>query len=119
MRSLVIAGVLGAAAIAVPNAGVARMSPQWEHQEPMVPMGTRIVNPHDPHGAIAKAGQVRAEADDRQKKIAADTAKLLELATELKTDVDKTSKDQMSLDVIRKADEIEKLAHDLKLRMKG
>jgi hypothetical protein len=56
---------------------------------------------------------------ERQKQIASDTAKLVKLATELKTDMDKTSKNEMSLDVIRKADEIEKLAHDLKLRMKG
>ncbi len=116
MRSLVIAGVLGAAVFAIPNAGVTRVPPQWEHQDPVVAFGSRIPNPSV---AMAKAAQARAVANDRQKKIAADSAKLLELATELKTDVDKTTKDQMSMDVIRKADEIEKLAHDLKQRMKG
>jgi hypothetical protein len=44
---------------------------------------------------------------------------LLALATELKVDMDKTNKDMLSLDVIRKADEIEKLAHSVKEKMKG
>jgi hypothetical protein len=56
---------------------------------------------------------------DRQKKLIEDTEKLLALANELKSDVDKTTKDTLSLDVIRKADEIEKLAHSVKDRMKG
>ncbi len=55
----------------------------------------------------------------QQKQLADDTAKLLQLATELKTAVDKTTKDELSLEVIRKADEIERLAHDVKQRMKG
>jgi hypothetical protein len=48
-----------------------------------------------------------------------DTQKLVALANELKVDVDKTTKDTLSLDVIRKADEIEKLAHNVKEKMKG
>jgi hypothetical protein len=39
---------------------------------------------------------------------------LLKLATELKAEVDKTTKDTLSLSVIRKADEIEKMAHGVK-----
>ena len=52
-------------------------------------------------------------------KLVEDTQKLLVLANELKAEVDKSTKDTMSLDVIRKADEIEKLAHSVKERMKG
>jgi hypothetical protein len=37
----------------------------------------------------------------------------------LKADVDKTNEHTMSLEVIRKADEIEKLAHSVKENMKG
>ncbi len=55
---------------------------------------------------------------ERKKQIAEDSAKLLKLATELKTEVDKTTKDTLSLGVIRKADEIEKLAHNVKQKMK-
>ena len=56
---------------------------------------------------------------ERQKKLQEDTARLLSLANELKADVDKSTKDMLSLDVVRKADEIEKLAHSVKEKMKG
>ncbi len=65
------------------------------------------------------ARQERARNSDRQKQLVADTNKLLSLATELKTEVDKTNKDVLSVDVIKKADEIEKLAKSVKDRMKG
>ncbi|MGA8744085.1 MAG: hypothetical protein WB561_23030 [Terracidiphilus sp.] len=54
----------------------------------------------------------------RKKQIADDTARLLQLATELKAEVDKTNKETLSLNIIRKADTIEKLAHDVKEKMK-
>jgi len=53
----------------------------------------------------------------RKKQINAESAKLLKLATELKAEVDKTNKDTLSIGVIRKADEIEKLAHSVKEKM--
>jgi len=55
----------------------------------------------------------------RQRQIKQDTDKLLELATELKAYVDKTNENIISLDVIRKADEIEKLAKSVKDKMKS
>ena len=63
--------------------------------------------------------QEKLRNTDRQKRLVADTDKLLELATDLKQQVDKTTKDTMSVDVIKKAEEIEKLAHSVKERMKG
>ena len=65
--------------------------------------------------------QERAKAmnDDRHKKLAADVDKLLSLTNELKSDVDKATKDELSVEVIRKAAEIEKLAHDVQSRMKN
>jgi hypothetical protein len=63
--------------------------------------------------------QAKLRNDDRQKRLVADTAKLLVLATDLKAQVDKSTKDTMSVDVIKKADEIEKLARSVKERMKG
>jgi hypothetical protein len=63
--------------------------------------------------------QELARSTDRQKRLVADTNKLLALATDLKEQVDKTNKDILSVDVIKKADEIEKLAHSVKERMKG
>src|SRR5690348_17391670 len=55
---------------------------------------------------------------DRHEKIKKDTDKLLALATELKQYVDKTNENVMSVDVIKKAEEIEKLAHQVRDKMK-
>jgi hypothetical protein len=55
---------------------------------------------------------------ERRKQISDDSAKLLTLAMALKAEVDKTNKDTLSLNVIRKADEIEKLARSVKDKMK-
>ena len=66
-----------------------------------------------------KEKQARLQNEDRQKQLVADTEKLLELATELHTDVSKTDKNTLSVDVIKKADEIEKLAHSVKVKMRG
>jgi hypothetical protein len=46
--------------------------------------------------------------------VAAQCADLLKMATTLKTEVAKTTKDQLSVVVIRKADQIEKLAHKMR-----
>ena len=54
----------------------------------------------------------------RKDQLAADSAKLVKLATELKSDVDKTTKDQLSIAVIKKADEVEKLARKVRDEMK-
>jgi hypothetical protein len=63
--------------------------------------------------------QVKSRNMERQKQLVSDTQKLVALANELKSDVDKSTKDMLSLDVVRKADEIEKLAHNVKERMKN
>lgn len=55
---------------------------------------------------------------ERMLKIKRDTDKLLALATELKQYVDKTNENVLSVDVIRKAEEIEKLAHSVREKMK-
>jgi hypothetical protein len=48
-----------------------------------------------------------------------DTDKLLELATELKKHVDESNENLLSLEVVKKAEEIEKLAKKVKDKMKG
>lgn len=55
----------------------------------------------------------------RQTNLQKDTDRLLKLATELKESVDKSNEHTLSLDVIKKADEIEKLAKSVKEKMKG
>lgn len=70
------------------------------------------------HEQQGKKANIEAANLERKKQIADDSAKLLKLATDLKAEVDKTSKDTLSLGVIRKAEEIEKLAHSVKEKMK-
>ncbi len=48
-----------------------------------------------------------------------DSEKLLQLATELKQYVDKTGENILSLEVLRKAEEMEKLARQVKNNMRG
>jgi hypothetical protein len=88
-------------------------------QVPTTPPHTGVPDFGPPASPKMEEQQARARSTERQKKLVADTDKLLALATELKTDVDKTNKDILSMDVIKKADEIEKLAHSVKERMKG
>ena len=56
--------------------------------------------------------------NDRKKQIADESAELLNMALALKAEVDKTTKDTLSLNVIKKADQIEKLAKSVKDKMK-
>ena len=58
-------------------------------------------------------------AKERQAAIKRDTDRLLELATQLKDNVDKSSENTLSMDVVKKAEEIEKLAKSVKEKMKG
>ena len=58
-------------------------------------------------------------AKERIAALKQDTDKLLKLSVELKESVDKSDENVLSLDVIKKAEEIEKLAHSVKEKMKG
>jgi hypothetical protein len=53
----------------------------------------------------------------RQAQIEADTKKLYQLSAELRAEVAKTYKESLSLTVLKKAEEIEKLARSLKVLM--
>jgi hypothetical protein len=77
--------------------------------------GSANVADHD-HQAEEKANP---QLSDKQKRLMEQTDKLLRLATDLKAQVDKSTKDTLSIQVIKKADEIEKLAHSMKEQMKS
>lgn len=62
--------------------------------------------------------RIKQQAKERQATIKRDTDKLLTLATELKEYVEKTNENVLSVDVVRKAEEIEKLAHHVKEKMR-
>lgn len=71
-----------------------------------------------PDEAQREREQARARNKERQEKLKADTEKLLQLATELKQYVDKTNENILSIEVIKKTDEIEKLAKSVREKMK-
>jgi hypothetical protein len=56
---------------------------------------------------------------ERQAQLRRDTEQLLKLATDLKEEVDKSNENVLSLEVIKKAEEIERLARSIKDKMKG
>ncbi len=56
---------------------------------------------------------------ERQERLKRDTDQLLTLATQLKQYVDRTNENILSIDVIRKAEQIEKLAHQVREKMKA
>jgi hypothetical protein len=68
---------------------------------------------HMAHDMVKKANLAR------QAVLRTDTDKLLKLAVELKDYVDKSNENVLSVEVVRKAEEIEKLAHSVKDKMKG
>jgi hypothetical protein len=70
------------------------------------------------HARIRQDQEKRA-AKERVAALKHDTDKLLKLSLELKESVDKSDENVLSLDVIKRAEEIEKLAHSVKEKMKG
>ena len=77
--------------------------------------------PAQPETAEENVAQHGSDGGSLQssQQIAEESAKLLKLATDLKAEVDKTNKDTLSLRVVRKADEIERLAHNVRIRMRA
>ena len=72
----------------------------------------------DPAQKEMQERMYKAANKKRQQDLRDDTDKLFELATELKAAVDKSNENMLSLDVVRKADEVEKLAKKVKEKMK-
>jgi hypothetical protein len=84
------------------------------------PVRDPLAIPDDPeHRAAMEKEMVKKANQERQAQIRRDTDRLYELSTQLKQYVDKSSENTLSLDVIKKAEEIEKLAHSVKEKMKG
>ena len=81
-----------------------------------VPPGQEPAGPDNPNLPSPEKRQLDENEKDIKKKV----ERLYELATELKAEVDKTDSSKvLSLNLVRKAEEIEKLARDIKNRSKG
>jgi len=83
------------------------------------PAGQQRKEPDDPWTVQQRREMAKKQNELRQQEIRKDADKLLELATELKQYVDKTNENILSMDVVKKAEQIEKLAKSVKDRMKG
>jgi hypothetical protein len=84
----------------------------YDSQPREAPPGPEI--PHD-----MQRKQMKEMNQERHATLKKDTDKLLQVATELKQQVDKTNENQLSLEVIRKTEEVEKLAKAIRDKMKN
>jgi hypothetical protein len=111
INSLLLFAIL---ALAIPGVG------QTPAQPP--PVGGNL-SPSSPEEDDARARLTRDMAkkanEERHVALKYDTDKLLRLAVDLKAYVDKSNEHILSVDVVKKAEEIEKLAHSVKDKMKG
>jgi len=70
--------------------------------------------------AVPAKSPTKAILESNEKDIKKNIEKLYQLVTDLKTEVEKTDSSQvLSLGLVKKAEEIEKLARDIKTRAKG
>jgi hypothetical protein len=89
----------------------------WQQSSPQSPQQRR--QEQDEELSTIQKENARRANEQRQLELRRDTDKLLQLTNELKEYVDKTNENILSLEVIRKAEEIERLAKSVKEKMKG
>lgn len=88
-------------------------------QNPSLPQDRNTTPDSKPENPLAPAAEKRI-LEENEKDIKKKVEKLYDLASELKAEVDKTDSSKvLSLNLVRKAEEIEKLARDIKNRSKG
>jgi hypothetical protein len=87
---------------------------------PLPPLPTDPSLGPDEPAPLPKESPTKLMLEANQKDIRKNIEKLYKLASDLKSEVEKTDSTQvLSLTLVKKADEIEKLAHDIKSRAKG
>ena len=91
---------------------------QQIHLPPVVSQGPGMGNVPVTSGDDTQKKQAAAANQQRQLEIRRDTEKMLELTSELKDYLVKNDQTVMSMDAIKKAEQIEKLAHGVKSKMK-
>jgi predicted nucleic acid-binding Zn-ribbon protein len=99
--------------------GSLRVSAQNPRMPPVQSPPPNGQTPEDDAKTKMEREMAKKANQERQAALKKDTDKLLKLATELKDYVDKSNENTLSMDVIKKAEEIEKLAHSVKDKMKG
>ena len=81
---------------------------------PLPPPANSQVSQAPAAGQQKQQDPVETAMKTQQQQVADEAADLLKLATDLKAAVDKTTKDQLSVGVVRKAGAIEQLAHKVR-----
>jgi hypothetical protein len=99
--------------------GIASWAQTADHSAAPISAGPQQSREEEAWEAQQRKKMAAEENAKRQQELRKDTAKLLQLATELKQYVDKTNENMLSVEVIQKAEEIEKLARSVKEKMKG
>jgi hypothetical protein len=105
--------------VALVTAGSVRVSRGQIVPQQSLPWSNQMPAGMSQPDIIRHMEQQKMRIAERQKRLEADTEKLVALTTALKAQVDESNKDILSVDMIKKAEEIEKLAHSVKERIKG
>ncbi|MGC1413762.1 MAG: hypothetical protein WA817_00650 [Candidatus Acidiferrum sp.] len=117
-RRKFLALLAGAGTLAVARTGTldAQARPQGRPQAPTDP-SEQNADEATPPGAKSPT---KIMLDANEKDIKKNIEKLYELVADLKAQVEKTDSSKvLSLDLVKKAEEVERLAHDIKMRAKG
>ena len=122
-RSLIHAGLITAVGLACISlrAQQANQPPQYVEKSYPVPAGNQLPDTNAQmkmHQKQALKKNFDAANMERKRQIESDTAELVELARELKAAVQNRRQDKSPTDAIRKAELIERLAHDVREKMK-
>lgn len=82
------------------------------------PPGQQEARPSEQEARVQRE-QAKKLNKQRQQELKRDTDKLLELATQLKQYVDQSNENILSVEVVKKAQEIDKLARSVRDKMRG
>jgi hypothetical protein len=116
-RRSFVSGIMFAAAVPAWLVGATGLS-QGPPPAPPAP-GQRRPSDQGPEAPEVPSAEKHI-LDENEKEIKKKVERLYDLASELKAQVEKTDSSKvLSLNLIKKAEEIEKLAHDIKTRSKG
>ena len=120
-RRVLVTGSVGVAAFLLQSKISSVQGSTTLQNPPVLPNPRREDGPEDPAREPLPAGATKkAVLEQHQKDIKKDIEKLYDLATQLKTEVEKTDATTvLSIGMVKKAEEIEKLAKQIKDRAKG
>jgi len=121
MLKYVVVLILSLTLFAIPANSQLRAVPASVQQRQKIAAEREATNndsSNDPHRLLQQELIARAFAD-RQSHLRLDTEKLVALTAELKQHVDKAGANILSMDVIKKAQEIQKLAKSVQDKMRN